>query len=174
MATKKNKLSPSEKAEKEYRAALRDYRAALKAYTRACGITDTSIVKEKFGLIYQGRYGSWLRFAKEYVAYTDDFREVCDYFDYEKFENDLRKVCEVEETDTGVIIRDLEYSGDLNPTHAKSFSDYARKVAKETIIDTADYVNWEPYCDYEAVIEKLKTRYISLPARSGIFIFWDI
>ena len=62
----------------------------------------------------------------------------------------------------------------MNPIRAKSFSDYARKVAKETIIDTADYANWEPYCDYEAVIEKLKTRYISLPARSGIFIFWDI
>lgn len=167
MTAKKSKLSPAEKAEKEYRAAL-------KAYVRACGITDASIIKENFGLIYQGRYASWLRFAKDYVAYTYDTQDWRDYFDYEKFENDLRKVCEVEEAATGVIIRDLEYSGDLNPTYAKSFSDYARKVAKETIIDTADYVNWEPYCDYEAVIEKLKTRYISLPARSGIFVYWDI
>lgn len=171
---KKIKLSPVEKAEKEYRAALRDYRAALKAYTRACGITDTSIVKENFGLIYQGRYASWLRFAKDYVAYTYDTQDWRDYFDYGKFENDFRKVCEVEETSDGVIIRDLEYDEGLNPIRAKSFSDYAKKVAKETIIDTADFPRWFPYCDFEAVIEKLKTRYVSLPARSGIFIFWDI
>lgn len=171
---KKIKLSPVEKEEKEYRAALRDYRAALKAYMRACGITDESNVKENFGTIYQGRYGSWLRFAKDYVAYTYDTQGWRDYFDYGKFENDFRKVCEVEETTGGVIIRDLEYDEGLNPIYAKSFSDYARKVARETIIDTAHFPRWEPYCDYDAVIEKLKTRYISLPARSGIFIFLDI
>lgn len=167
MTAKKSKLSPAEKAEKEYRAAL-------KAYVRACGITDTSIVKENFGLIYQGRYASWLRFAKDYVAYTYDTQDWRDYFDYEKFENDLRKVCEVEEAATGVIIRDLEYSGDLNPTYAKSFSDYARKVAKETIIDTADYVQLDSYCDYESLAKDLKTTYFACPTESGIFIFWDV
>lgn len=158
--------SPKEKEESERQAALSAYKAAR-------GIKDGEEV-EGFDLIYQGWYESWVDFAEVYAYFTEDFQAMIDHFDYRAFEEDLRGRCEVEETGSGVIIRDFDLDGGEKLIHAKSFSDYARKVAKETIICPQDYVQLDSYCDYESLAEDLKTSYFSLPARSGIFIFWDI
>lgn len=161
-------LGPSP-AEKE----MSEYQAALGAYMAARGIKDSEEV-EGFGLIYQGRYDSWIDFAEVYAYLYEDFQAMIDHFDYGAFEEELRSLCEVEETATGVTIRDFDLDGGKKPIHAKSFSDYARKIAKETIICPQDYVQLDSYCDYEALAEDLKKSYFSCPAESGIFVFWDI
>lgn len=158
--------SPAEKAESERQTALSAYRVAR-------GIKDGEDV-EDFDLIYQGRYDSWIHFAEAYAYLYEDFQAMIDHFDYGAFEEELRSLCEVEETATGVTIRDFDLDGGKKPIHAKSFSDYARKIAKETIIRPMDYLQLDSYCDYEALAEDLKKSYFSCPAESGIFIFWDI
>lgn len=158
--------SPAEKAESEYQVAL-------KAYMAARGIKDAEDV-EDFDLIYQGRYDSWIHFAEAYGCLTEDHQAMTDHFDYRALEEELRSLCEVEETNTGVTIRDFDLDGGEKLVHAKSFSDYARQVAKETIICPQDYVQLDSYCDYAALAEDLKKSYFSCPAESGIFVFWDI
>ncbi len=158
--------SPAEKAESERQAAL-------DAYMAVRGIKDGEEVKD-FGLIYQGRYDSWIDFAEVYAYLYEDFQAMIDHFDYGAFEEDLRGRCEVEETDSGVTIRDFDLDGGEKPIHAKSFSDYARKIAKETIIRPMDYLQLDSYCSYESLAKDLKTSYFSCPAESGIFIYWDI
>ena len=158
--------SPAEKAEKEYQAAL-------KAYMTARGIKDDEEVQD-FNLIYQGRHEGWIGFAEVYAYFTEEFQAMIDHFGYGAFEEDLRGRCEVEETGSGVTIRDFDLDGGEKPIHAKSFSDYARKVAKKTIIDPQDYLQLDSYCDYKSLAEDLKTSYFACPAESGIFIFWDI
>ena len=166
MAVENFGLSPAEKEASERQTAL-------KAYMTARGIKDAEEVKD-FGLIYQGRYDGWIDFAEVYAYFTENFQAMIDHFDYGAFEEDLRSLCEVEETNTGVTIRDFDLDGGEKLIHAKSFSDYTRKVAKETIIDPQDYLQLDSYCDYEALAEGLKASYFACPARSGIFIFWDI
>lgn len=158
--------SPKEKEESERQAALSAYKAAR-------GIKDGEEV-EGFDLIYQGWYESWVDFAEVYAYSTENFQAMIDHFDYRAFEEDLRGRCEVEETTSGVTVRDFDLDGGEKLIKAKSFSDYARKVAKRTIIDPEDYIQLDSYCDYEALAEELKACYFSCPARSGIFIFWDI
>lgn len=158
--------SPKEKEESERQAAL----SACKA---ARGIKDGEEV-EGFDLIYQGRYDSWTDFAEAYAYLTENFQAMIDHFDYGAFEEELRSLCEVEETNTGVTVRDFDLDGGEKSIHAKSFPDYARQVAKRTIIDPQDYLQLDSYCDYESLAEDLKTSYFSCPAESGIFIFWDI
>lgn len=158
--------SPAEKEKSENQAALDAYRVAR-------GIKDGEEV-EDFGLIYQGRYDSWIDFAEVYAYFTEDFQAMIGHFDYRAFEEDLRGRCEVEETGSGVIIRGFDLDGGEKLIHAKSFSDCARKVAKETIIDPQDYLQLDSYCDYESLAEDLKTSYFACPAESGIFVFWDI
>lgn len=158
--------SPAEKAESERQAALSTYMSAR-------GIKDGEEV-EGFDLIYQGRYEGWIDFAEVYAYFTEDFQALIDHFDYGAFEEELRSLCEVEETNTGVTIRDFDLDGGEKLIHAKSFEDYAKKVAKETIICPQDYLQLDSYCDYEALAEDLKASYFACPAESGIFIFWDI
>lgn len=158
--------SPAEKAESERQAALA-------AYMVARGITNREEV-EDFDLIYQGRYGDWTEFARVFSYFTEDYQAMIDHFDYGAFEENLRDACEVEETATGVIIRDFDLDGGEKPVRAKSFSDYAKKVAKETITCPKDYVQLDSYCDYESLVEDLKTSYFACPAESGVFVFWDI
>lgn len=158
--------SPAEKAEYERQAAL-------KAYMTARGIKDDEEVQD-FNLIYQGKYEDWIGFAEVYAYLYEDFQAMIDHFDYGAFEEELRSLCEVEETATGVTIRDFDLDGEEKPIHAKSFSDYARKVAKKTIIDPQDYLHLDSYCDYKSLAEDLKTSYFACPAESGIFVFWDI
>lgn len=158
--------SPKEKEESERQAAL-------KAYMTVRGITDGQEVQD-FDLIYQGRYDSWIDFSEVYAYFTEDFQAMIDHFDYGAFEEDLRSLCDVEETDSGVVIRDFGLDGGKKTIRVKSFSEYARKVAKETIICPQDYVQLDSYCDYEALAEDLKTSFFSCPAGSGIFVFWDI
>lgn len=158
--------SPAEKEEAERQLAL-------SAYMTARGIKDGEEV-EGFGLIYQGRYDSWIHFSEAYGCLTEDFQALIDHFDYRAFEEELRSLCEVEETNSGVTIRDFDLDGGEKLIHAKSFEDYARKVAKETIICPQDYVQLDSYCDYAALAEDLKKSYFSCPAESGIFVFWDI
>lgn len=157
---------PKEKEESERQAALI-------AYMQARGVTDTEEV-EGFDLIYQGRYDDWIHFAEVFAYLTEDYQAMIDHFDYGAFEENLRDACEVEETATGVIIRDFDLDGGEKPIRARSFSDYAKKVAKETIIEPEDYIQLDSYCDYEALAEDLKTSYFACPAESGIFVFWDI
>ena len=158
--------SPAEKEEAERQAALNAYMAAR-------GIKDGEEV-EGFDLIYQGKYEDWIHFAEAYAYFTEDYQALTDNFGYGAFEEELRSSCEVEKTAGGVIIRDYNLDGGKRTIHAKSFSDYARKVAKETIICPQDYLQLDSYCDYEALAEDLKTSYFACPAESGIFIFWDI
>lgn len=158
--------SPKEKEESERQAAL-------KAYMTVRGIKDGEEV-EDFDLIYQGRYDSWIDFAEAYGYLTEDYQLMTRHFDYGAFEEELRSLCEVEETDNGVTIRDFDLEDGEKLIRVKSFSDYARQVAKETIICPQDYVQLDSYCDYEAMSEDLKTSFFSCPAESGIFVFWDI
>lgn len=158
--------SPAEKEEAERQLAL-------SAYMTARGIKDGEEV-EGFDLIYQGRYEGWIDFAEVYAYFTEDFQAMIDHFDYGAFEEELRSLCEVEETTSGVTVRDFDLDGGEKLIHAKSFEDYAKKVAKETIICPQDYLQLDSYCDYESLAEDLKTSYFSLPAESGIFVFWDI
>lgn len=158
--------SPAEKAESERQAALSTYMSAR-------GIKDSEEV-EDFDLIYQGRYEGWIDFAEVYAYFTEDFQAMIDHFDYGTFEEELRSLCEVEETNRGVTIRDFDLDGGEKLIRAKSFEDYAKKVAKETIICPQDYVQLDSYCDYEALAKELKTSYFSCPADGGIFIFWDV
>lgn len=158
--------SPAEKAESERQAALSTYMSAR-------GIKDGEEV-EGFDLIYQGWYEDWISFAEVYAYFTEDFQAMIDHFDYRAFEEELRSLCEVEETDSGVTIRDFDLDGGEKLIHAKSFSDYARKVAKETIIDPQDYLQLDSYCEYEALAKDLKTSYFSCPVESGIFVFWNV
>lgn len=158
--------SPKEKEESERQAAL-------KAYTTVRGIKDGEEV-EGFDLVYQGKYEDWIGFAEVYAYFTEDFQAMIDHFDYGAFEEDLRSLCDVEETDNGVTIRDFDLEDGEKLIRVKSFSDYARQVAKETIICPQDYLQLDSYCDYEALAKDLKTSYFSCPAESGIFVFWDI
>lgn len=158
--------SPAEKAEKEYQAAL-------KAYMTARGIKDDEEVQD-FNLIYQGRHEGWIGFAEVYAYFTEEFQAMIDHFDYVAFEEELRSLCEVEETATGVTIYDFDLDGGKKPIHAKSFSDYARKIARKTIIRPMDYLQLDAYCDYESLAEDLKTSYFACPAECGIFVFWDV
>ena len=158
--------SPAEREESERQAALNAYMAAR-------GIEDAEDVGG-FDLIYQGKYEYWITFAVAYAYFTEDYQAMIDHFNYHLFEEDLREVCEVEETDSGVIIRDFGLDGGEKPIHAKSFSDYARQVAKKTIIDPQDYIQLDSYCNYESLAEDLKTSFFSCPAEDGLFIFWDI
>lgn len=158
--------SPAEKEEAERQLAL-------SAYMAARGITDGQEVQD-FGLIYQGRYDSWIDFAEVYAYFTEDFQAMIDHFDYRAFEEDLRGRCEVEETNTDVTIRDFDLNGGEKLIYAKSFKDYAKKVAKEAIICPQDYLQLDSYCDYEALAEDLKKSYFSCPAESGIFVYWHI
>lgn len=158
--------SPKEKEESERQAALSAYKAAR-------GIKDGEEV-EGFDLIYQGWYESWVDFAEVYAYFTEDFQALIDHFDYGALEEELRSLCEVEETDNGVTIRDFDLEDGEKLIRVKSFSDYARQVAKETIICPQDYVQLDSYCDYEAMAEDLKTSFFSCPAGSGIFVFGDI
>ena len=95
--------SPKEKEESERQAALSTYMTAR-------GIKDGEEV-EDFDLIYQGRYDSWIDFAEAYGYLTEDFQAMIDHFDYGAFEEDLRSLCDVEETDSGVVIRDFGLDG---------------------------------------------------------------
>lgn len=158
--------SPKEKEESERQAAL-------KAYMTARGITDGQEVQD-FDLIYQGKYEDWIDFTEVYAYFTEDFQALIDHFDYGAFEEELRSLCEVEETDNGVTIRDFDLEDGEKLIRVKSFSEYARKVAKETIICPQDYVQLDSYCDYEALAKGLKKSYFSCPAESGIFVYWDI
>ena len=158
--------SLAEKAESERQAALDTYMAAR-------GITNAKEV-EDFGLIYQGKYDSWIDFAEMYAYLCEDFQALIDHFDYGAFGEELRSLCEVEESGNGVVIHDFDMHGGEKVVHAKSFSDYARQVAKETIIYPQDYVQLDSYCDYESLAEDLKNSFFACPAESGIFIFWDI
>lgn len=158
--------SPAEKAESERQAALSTYMSAR-------GIKDGEEV-EGFDLIYQGWYDSWIDFAEVYAYFTEEFQELTDHFDYGAFEEELRSLCDVEETDTGVTVRDFDLDGGEKLIRVRSFSDYARQVAKETIIKPMDYVQLDAYCDYESLAEDLKKIYFACPAGGGIFVFWDI
>lgn len=158
--------SPAERAESERQAALNAYMAAR-------GIKDGEDV-EDFGLIYQGWYESWIDFAEVYAYFTEDYQAMTRYFDYCAFEEELRNLCEVEENSSGVTIRDFDLDGGEKLIHAKSFSEYARQVAKETIIEPEDYLQLDAYCDYESLAKDLKTTYFACPTESGIFIFWDV
>lgn len=158
--------SPKEKEESERQAAL-------KAYMTVRGITDGQEVQD-FDLIYQGKYEDWIGFAEVYAYFTEDFQAMIDHFDYGAFEEDLRRLCDVEETDSGVVIRDFGLDGGKRTIRVKSFSEYARQVAKETIICPQDYVQLDSYCDYEALAKDLKKSYFSCPAESGIFVYWHI
>lgn len=159
-------LSPAEKAESERQAAL-------DAYMTARGIKDAEDV-EDFDLIYQGKYEDWIHFAEAYAYFTEDYQAMIDHFDYRAFEEDLREVCDVEETDSDVVVRYFDLDGREKTICAKSFSDYAKKVAKKTIIDPQDYVQLDSYCDYEALAKNLKTSFFSCPADGGVFIYWDV
>ncbi len=157
---------PAEKTESERQLAL-------KAYIAARGITNTEEV-EDFDLIYQGRYEDWIDFAEAYAYLCEDFQALIDHFDYPAFEEELRDCCDVEETTGGVAIRNFDLDGGEKTTEAKSFSDYARKAAEETIIDPHDYLQLDSYCDYESLAEDLKTSYFACPTDGGIFVYWDI
>lgn len=159
-------LSPAEKAESERQAAL-------DAYMTARGIKDAGDA-EDFDLIYQGKYDSWLHFAEAYAYLCEDYQAMIDHFDYGAFEEELRSLCDVEETDSGVAIRDFGLDGGEKTIRAKSFSDYARQVAKKTIIDPQDYLQLDSYCDYEALAKNLKKIYFDCPTDGGVFVYWDI
>lgn len=158
--------SPAEREESERQAALNAYMAAR-------GIKDGREV-EDFHLIYQGKYEDWIHFAEAYAYFAEDYQALTDHFDYHAFEEELSSLCEVEETNSGVTIRDFDLDGGEKLIHAKSFSDYARKVARKTIIDPQDYIQLDSYCNYKGLAEELKTSFFSCPAEDGLFIFWDI
>ena len=158
--------SPAEKEESERQAALKAYKAAR-------GIKDGEKV-EDFDLIYQGKYEDWIHFAEAYAYFSEDYQAMIDHFDYGAFEEDLREVCEVEETDSGVDIRDFGLDGGEKPIHSKSFSDYARQVAKKTIIEPEDYIQLDSYCDYAALAKELQGAYFACPADGGVVIYWDV
>lgn len=158
--------SPAEKVESERQAALNAYMAAR-------GIKDGEDV-EDFDLIYQGKYEDWIHFAEAYAYFAEDYQAMIDHFGYGAFEEDLREVCDVEETDSGVVIRDFDLDGGEKPVRVKSFSEYARQVAKESIIDPQDYIQLDSYCDYESLAEELKTSFFACPTDGGVFVFWNV
>ena len=158
--------SPAEKVESERQAALNAYMAAR-------GIKDGEKV-EDFDLIYQGKYEDWIHFAEAYAYFTEDYQALTDNFGYGASAEELRSSCEVEKKAGGVIIRDYNLDGGERTIHAKSFKDYARKIAKETIINPEDYVQLDSYCDYEALAKNLKKIYFACPADGGVFIYWNV